>query len=448
MDELLGRRAPYSAPAEQAVLGSMLIDPRCIPEVIGKVKSQDFYIQTNREIFETMFSMFSFGRNIDPVTVMGEMRSRGVFKEDSTEQYLRELMDITPTAANVLEYAAIVSDRALQRALAQAADEIQKLVYEGAGAADSMLEAAERKIFALGKDRFNGGLEPVATVVQRVYDGISEAANSDSSTPGISTGIRELDSTILGMGPGDFILVASRPGMGKTSIGLNIALSAAKSTGRTVAVFSLEMTREQLVMRLLAGEGLVDSKKLQTGRLSNDEWQRVGAAAGVLSGTDIRIDDNPSLTVSEMNAQCRRLKNLGLIVIDYLQLMQSAGSGNSWANESRTQAVSDISRMIKIMAKELGVPVLCLSQLSRANESRQNKRPMLSDLRESGAIEQDADVVMGIYREGYYNAECENPNEAELIILKNRRGQTGTINLMWLPEYTSFVAVDRRHDDD
>ena len=319
MDELLGRRAPYSAPAEQAVLGSMLIDPRCIPEVIGKVKSQDFYIQTNREIFETMFSMFSFGRNIDPVTVMGEMKSRGVFKDDSTEQYLRELMDITPTAANVLEYAAIVSDRALQRALAQAADEIQKLVYEGAGAADSMLEAAERKIFALGKDRFNGGLEPVATVVQRVYDGISEAANSDSSTPGISTGIRELDSTILGMGPGDFILVASRPGMGKTSIGLNIALSAAKSTGRTVAVFSLEMTREQLVMRLLAGEGLVDSKKLQTGRLSNDEWQRVGAAAGVLSGTDIRIDDNPSLTVSEMNAQCRRLKNLGLIVIDYHQ---------------------------------------------------------------------------------------------------------------------------------
>ena len=284
--------------------------------------------------------------------------------------------------------------------------------------------------------------------MQRVYDGISEAALSENSTPGVSTGIRELDGTILGMGPGDFILVASRPGMGKTSIGLNIALSAAKSTGKTVAVFSLEMTREQLVMRLLAGEGLVDSKKLQTGRLSDDEWRRVGTAAGALSATDIRIDDNPSLTVSEMNAQCRRLKNLGLIVIDYLQLMQSAGSGNSWANESRTQAVSDISRMIKIMAKELGVPVLCLSQLSRANESRQNKRPMLSDLRESGAIEQDADVVMGIYREGYYNQECENPNDAELIILKNRRGQTGTINLMWLPEYTSFVAVDRRHDDD
>ena len=271
MDELLGRRAPYSAPAEQAVLGSMLIDPRCIPEVIGKVKSQDFYIQTNREIFETIFSMFSFGRTIDPVTVLGEMKVRGVYKENSSEQYLRDLMEITPTAANVKEYAAIVSDRALQRALAQVAEEISSLVYEGAGQADSMLEAAERKIFALSKDRNTGGLEPVSTVVQRVYDGISEAALSESSTPGISTGLRELDSTILGLGPGDFILVASRPGMGKTSIGLNIALSAAKSTGKTVAVFSLEMTREQLVMRLLAGEGLVDSKKLQTGRLSDDE---------------------------------------------------------------------------------------------------------------------------------------------------------------------------------
>ena len=260
--------------------------------------------------------------------------------------------------------------------------------------------------------------------------------------------VAKLDSAILGLGPGDLVLVASRPGMGKTSIGLNIALAAAKATNKTVAVFSLEMTREQLVMRLLAGEALVDSKKLQTGRLTEDEWKRIGSAAGVLSETDIRIDDNPSLTVADMNAQCRRLKNLGLIVVDYLQLMQSAGSGNSWANESRTQAVSDISRMMKIMAKELGVPVLCLSQLSRANEQRQNKRPMLSDLRESGAIEQDADVVMGIYREGYYNQECENPNEAELIILKNRRGQTGTLNMMWLPEYTSFVALDKRHDDE
>ena len=447
MDELLGRRTPHSARAEQAVVGSMLIDARCIPDVIGRLKPEDFYIQTNRDIFETIFAMFAYGQTIDPVTVLDQMRARGVCK-DGTEQYLKELMLSTPTAANVLEYAQIVRDRSLMRALGTVADEISKLVYEGSGEADSALEAAERKIYALGKDRSLGGLEPASTVVQRVYDSISEAADSEGGTPGITTGMKELDSTILGLGPGDLVLVASRPGMGKTSIGLNIALAAAKATGKTVAVFSLEMTREQLVMRLLAAEALVDSKKLQTGRLSPEEWKRIGAASGALSETDIRIDDNPTLTVADMNAQCRRLKNLGLVVVDYLQLMQSAGSGNSWANESRTQAVSDISRMMKIMAKELGVPVLCLSQLSRANEQRQNKRPMLSDLRESGAIEQDADVVMGIYREGYYNSECERPNEAELIILKNRRGQTGTLTMMWLPEYTSFVALDTRHEDE
>ena len=447
MDELLGRRTPHSARAEQAVVGSMLIDARCIPDVIGRLKPEDFYIQTNRDIFETIFAMFAYGQTIDPVTVLDQMRARGVCK-DGTEQYLKELMLSTPTAANVLEYAQIVRDRSLMRALGTVADEISKLVYEGSGEADSALEAAERKIYALGKDRSLGGLEPVSTVVQRVYDSISEAADSEGGTPGITTGMKELDSTILGLGPGDLVLVASRPGMGKTSIGLNIALAAAKATGKTVAVFSLEMTREQLVMRHLAAEALVDSKKLQTGRLSPEEWKRIGAASGALSETDIRIDDNPTLTVADMNAQCRRLKDLGLVVVDYLQLMQSAGSGNSWANESRTQAVSDISRMMKIMAKELGVPVLCLSQLSRANEQRQNKRPMLSDLRESGAIEQDADVVMGIYREGYYNSECERPNEAELIILKNRRGQTGTLTMMWLPEYTSFVALDKRHEDE
>ena len=235
--------------------------------------------------------------------------------------------------------------------------------------------------------------------------------------------------------------------MGKTSIALNIARHVGKTSGKTVAVFSLEMSREQLVTRLLSAEGLVDGKKLQTGRLTEDEWRRIAAASGVLSATDIRIDDHPSLTVADMNAQCRRIKNLGLVVIDYLQLMQSAGSGNSWSNESRTQAVSDISRMMKIMAKELNVPVLCLSQLSRANTQRQNKRPMLSDLRESGAIEQDADVVVALHREGYYDPEYENPNEVELIILKNRRGETGTLYMMWLPEYTSIVPMDKRHEE-
>ena len=447
MEELLGRQAPHSAPAEQAVIGSMLIDPGCIAEVIDKVKAADFYIETNKEIFETILSMFSYSQIIDPVTVLNQMKVRGIYREDTSQRYIMELMAVTPTAANVLEYAAIVRDRALLRNLSRAADEINAMVFEGAGGAEAMLEAAERKVYALRQDRNVGGLMPVSMVVQNVYSQLSEAAASDSSIQGLSTGLVDLDRIILGMGGGDFILVASRPGMGKTSIALNIALHVGKTTKKTVAVFSLEMTREQLVTRLLAGEGLIDSRKLQTGRLSQDEWRRVAAAAAVISATDIRIDDNPTLSVADINAQCRRIQDLGLVVVDYLQLMQSAGSGHSWSGESRTQAVSDMSRMLKIMAKELNVPVVCLSQLSRANEARQNKRPMLSDLRESGAIEQDADVVIGLYREGYYDKEYENPNEAEAIILKNRRGETGTFPLMWMPEYTTFASMEKHRDE-
>lgn len=447
MEELLGRQAPHSAPAEQAVIGSMLIDPSCISEVIDKVRAADFYLEANKSIFETILSMFSYGQTIDPVTVLDQMKVRGIYREDASQRYIMELMAVTPTAANVLEYAAIIRDRALLRNLSTAADEINTMVFEGSGEAETMLEAAERKIYALRKDRTIGGLMPVSMVVQNVYNHLSEAAASGSGMPGLSTGLADLDRTLLGLGKGDLVLVASRPGMGKTSIALNIALHVGKTTKKTVAVFSLEMAREQLVTRLLASEGFIDSKKLQTGQLSSDEWRRVGSAAAVISATDIRIDDNPTLSVADMNAQCRRISDLGLVVIDYLQLMQSAGSGHNWSNESRTQAVSDISRMLKIMAKELSVPVLCLSQLSRANEARQDKRPMLSDLRESGAIEQDADVVIGLYRDGYYNKETENPNEAEAIILKNRRGETGKFPMMWMPEYTTFASMEKRRDE-
>ena len=252
---------------------------------------------------------------------------------------------------------------------------------------------------------------------------------------------------ILGLNKSELILIAARPGMGKTSIALNMALHAGMNLGKTVAIFSLEMSREQLVSRLLSRAALIPSQNMLTGQLTERQWKDVADAAQSLSTSDIRIDDNPTLTVSDMNAQCRRVQNLDLVVIDYLQLMQSAGSGHTWSNESRTQAVSDISRMLKIMAKELNVPVICLSQLSRANESRQDKRPMLSDLRESGAIEQDADVVIGLYRDGYYNKEAENPNLAEAIVLKNRKGATGTVPLNWLPEYTSFSTVERRYDE-
>ncbi len=447
MDELLGRKIPYSAQAEQAVIGSMLIDPRCIPEVLDKLKADEFYLKNNRDIYETVYAMFAYGQTIDPVTVLDQMKVRGVY-EDKLDSYMAEVMRMTPTSANVLEYAAIVRDRALLRRLGETADEINKMVGEGSGEADTLLEAAERKIYALRQGRNVGGLLPISGIVQNVFDNLSEAAASGNKIPGIPTGLADLDRMILGLNKSELILVAARPGMGKTSIALNMALHAAVNEGKTIAMFSLEMSREQLVSRLLSKAALIPSQNLMTGQLTPQQWRNITDAAQTLSATDIRIDDNPSLTVSEMNAQCRRIPKLDLVIIDYLQLMQSAGSGHTWSNESRTQAVSDISRMMKIMAKELNVPVICLSQLSRANESRQDKRPMLSDLRESGAIEQDADVVIGLYRDGYYNKECENPNLAEAIILKNRKGSTGTVELTWLPEYTSFGNVERWHEDD
>lgn len=445
MDELLGRKVPHSAPAEQAVVGSMLIDPRCVPDVMERLKGDEFYIKLNRDIYETMAAMFAYGQTIDPVTVLDQMKVRGVYTDDC-DSYMAEIMRITPTASNVMEYASIVRDRALLRRLGETADEINNMVYEGSGEAETMLEAAERKIYALRQGRNVGGLMPVSAVVQNVFDELSEAAASGSKIPGMSTGLTDLDNKILGLNKSELILIAARPGMGKTSIALNIALNAALTLHKTVAMFSLEMSREQLVTRLLSRAAFVPGQNLLTGQLTEQQWRSIADAAQALSATDIRIDDNPMLTVSDMNAQCRRVPNLDLVVIDYLQLMQSAGSGHSWSNESRTQAVSDISRMMKIMAKELNVPVVCLSQLSRANESRTDKRPMLSDLRESGAIEQDADVVIGLYRDGYYNKECEDPNLAEAIVLKNRKGETGTVPLAWLPEYTSFGSVSKRDE--
>ena len=447
MDELLGKKIPYSSQAEQAVIGSMLIDPRRIAEVIKKLRPDEFYVRANRDIFETIVAMFSYGQTVDPVTVLDQMKVRGVH-DDNTPGYLAEIMRVTPTSANAMEYAAIVRDRALLRSIGTVADEINAMVYEGSGEADSVLEAAESKMYALREGRGTSGLKEIRYVMQNVFDAMSEAASSGSKIPGLSTGLPDLDNMILGLNKSELILIAARPGMGKTSIALNMALSVAMTQHKKVAIFSLEMSREQLVSRLLSRASLVPSQNLLTGQLSEQQWRDVAAAANTLSESPILIDDNPTLTVSDMNAQCRMVKDLDLVVIDYLQLMQSAGSGHSWSNESRTQAVSDISRMLKIMAKQLDVPVICLSQLSRANESRQDKRPMLSDLRESGAIEQDADVVIGLYRDGYYNRECENPNLAEAIVLKNRKGQTGTVNLTWVPEYTTFYSVEKYREDE
>lgn len=447
MDELLGRKTPHSAVAEQAVIGSMLIDARCIADVLEKLRAEDFYIKLNKDIYETVFSMFSYGMTIDAVTVLDQMKVRGVYTDDC-DAYLADVMRITPTAANVLEYAAIVRDRALMRHLGETADKINGMVYEEAGEAESVLDASEQLIYDLRQGRNSGGLVRVADVMTDVFDSLDEAAKNAGKIPGLSTGLPDLDKMTLGLNKSELILVAARPGMGKTSIALNIALYVGMSLKKTVAVFSLEMSKEQLTTRLLSRAAMVPSQNLLTGRLTDVQWQSITEAAQQLSAADIRIDDNPTLSVADMNAACRRVPNLGLVVIDYLQLMQSAGSGHGWSNESRTQAVSDISRMMKIMAKQLNVPVICLSQLNRAAEGRQDKRPMLSDLRESGAIEQDADVVIGLYRDGYYNKESETPNLAEAIVLKNRKGAVGTVELNWLPEYTSFTSYEGNREED
>ena len=445
MDDIMQLAAPHSIEAEQAVLGSMIIDMRCVGDVIGLLRADDFYSTTNKDIFNTIYSMFNYSKTIDPVTVLDNMRADGVWRDD-LPAYIRDLMLITPTAANVMEYAQIVRDKALLRAIADAGSSISAMAATGEGGADNILEAAEKRVYALRQGRSREGLEPISKILLEVYEQISQSAK-EGGIPGLATGLHDLDRTIMGLNNSDLILIASRPGMGKTSIALNIALHAAKAAGKTVAVFSLEMSCEQLAMRLLSSESFIDGKKLQTGLLKPEEWRRLADAAKSISMADLLISDDASATVADMNAQCRRVPNLGMVVIDYLQLMQSASGSKGYSSENRVQVVSEISRMMKIMAKELNVPVICLSQLSRANESRQNKRPLLSDLRDSGSIEQDADIVLGLYRDDYYNKESESHNIAECIILKNRRGETGTIELQWMPEYTTYSSLERRYDE-
>ena len=447
IEDILLKQMPHSLEGEQAVLGSMLIDPDCVKDVMDKLCPSDFYLRQNREIFETIYSMFTYAKPIDGITVCEEMRRVGTYDEQTTRSYLAQLMEITPTSANVMEYAAIVRDKALLRSVAQAASEITALVQEGIGGAPEILEAAEQKVYAIRRGQSAQDMVPLRQVLPDVLDRLSEMGESENHLPGLSTGLSAVDQKITGLNKSDLILLAGRPGMGKTSLGLNFALNVAKSSKKTVAIFSLEMSREQLATRLLSSEALVESNRLRTGALRETDWEKIAGAATILNRVDIRIDDNPMLSVADMNAKCRRLDNLGLVVIDYLQLMTSAG-GQSRYGENRQQIVSDISRMLKIMAKELNVPVVCLSQLSRANEKREDKRPMLSDLRESGSIEQDADIVLFLYREDYYDEDSEKHNIAECIVAKNRHGETGKVELRWTPEYTAFSTLDRRYDDE
>lgn len=449
MDEssLLLRQIPHSVEAEQSVLGAMLIDPRCIPNVVEQLTGEDFYLKPNRDIYETIYTMFSFSATIDPVTVLDQMKLRGVYDENTTSNYLLQLMEITPTAANVSEYIRIVKDKALLRRISETAGELTTLVQEGGETAQAVLDLAEQRIYAIRQGKSSQGLEPLSKILVDVFDRLQELSMSGSDVPGMATGFADLDRTLTGFHDSELILLAARPGMGKTSFALNVLLHAGKFSGKSVVFFSLEMSREQLATRLISNEAFLDNKKLMTGKLSPDDWDSVTVASTALAHTKIFIDDNPSLSVADMNAKCRRVEDLGLVVIDYLQLMQSSGSGTRYAGENRQQVVADISRSLKIMAKELHVPILCLSQLSRANESRSDKRPMLSDLRESGAIEQDADVVMFLYRDDYYNKDSDKHNQAECIIAKNRRGETTTIPLQWLPEFTAFSSMERKYEE-
>ena len=442
-EELLNRQVPQSLEAEQSVLGSILIDSRCITEVVGILRPEDFYLQQNREIYETIYAMFNFSQTIDPVTVLDKMRELGVY-HDNSRDYILQLMQITPTAANAVRYANIVRDKAMLRGLAQAADEINETVYSQVGTPAEMLESAEKKIYALRKGERGDSLEHIGTVLHKVFDRLTELSQSDSLIPGLSTGLRDLDAKINGLNNSDLVLVAARPAMGKSAFALNMAMNVAKKYNKTVAVFNLEMSREQLALRLLASEAFIDMQKLATGKLSEEEWTKLCMASASLSQSDIRIDDNPSVTVADINAKCRRLDNLGLIVIDYLQLMNGSGYGKG-GGDNRVTVVAEISRALKIMAKELNVPVICLSQLSRAVEGRQDKRPILSDLRESGAIEQDADSVMFLYRDEYYNENTEDKGLAECIVSKNRHGETGTVKLQWFGPYQTFSDREWKH---
>ena len=443
MDEqLLNKQPPQSLEAEHAVLGSILIDSRVVADVIGILSPGDFFLKQNQEIFETIYTMFNFSQTIDPVTVLNKMKELGVYHDNSTD-YIKQLMEITPTAANAQRYANIVREKAMLRGLAQASTDISEMVQDEVGTAAEMLESAEKKIYALRKGERNDSLEHIGTVLHKVFDHLTELSMSDSAIPGLSTGLRDLDTKINGLNKSDLLLVAARPAMGKSAFALNIAVNVAKKYKKTVAVFNLEMSREQLAMRLLASESFIEMQKLATGKLTDEEWGKLCMASASLSQTDIRIDDNPSVTVADINAKCRRLDNLGLVVIDYLQLMQGSGYGKN--SENRVTVVGEISRSLKIMAKELNIPVVCLSQLSRAVESRTDKRPILSDLRESGAIEQDADSVMFLYRDEYYNENTEDKGLAECIVAKNRHGETGTVKLQWFGPYQTFADREWKH---
>lgn len=439
-DELI-RRMPFSLEAEQSVLGSILIDPECMTELTGIITEQDFQLKEHAEIFRVMKDMFLKSKSIDPITLIDELVKNGTYDEAGGKEYIKLIAENVPSSTNVKDYAEIVRNKSLLRSLIQTCSEINDSAFAEEEEVPRLIEMAEQKIFAIAEGRENKNFVHVKDALVSLYDHLHLYATDPNEAIGTPTGFSGLDRVLVGLGKSDLVLVGARPGMGKTSFAMNIASSVAEKAKKTVCVFSLEMSAEQLVSRMISSEALIDSYKMRSGNLDEDDWTKLAHAASKLSGTEILIDDTAGITVTGMKAKLRRVKNLGLVVIDYLQLMQS-----DRRIDNRVQEVADISRGLKLMAKELQVPIICCAQLSRGPESRTDKRPMLSDLRDSGAIEQDADIVMFLYRDEYYKTD-ENPAEstAEVIIAKNRHGSQGTVRMGWLGQYTKFTTLSDEH---
>ena len=441
----LAKIPPHDIDAEQAVLGSMLTDKDAVNAAIETLKEDAFYREDNRAIYQAIVNLYSKSEPIDIITLKDELESMDKFEQVGGFEYLASLPDKVPTTANVQKYIKIVEEKSILRNLIKTANEIIELGYDPAEDVEDIMDGAEKKIFDLMQSKNQKGYTPIKDVLVESFTKLEELYNRKQHITGVPTGFAELDYKTAGLHGSELILIAARPAMGKTAFALNLATNAALRGNAQVAIFSLEMSKDQLVNRILCSEAMVDSNKVRTGKLGEDDWVKLAGAIGPLSEAEIYIDDTPGISVTEIRTKCRKLsidKGIGLVVIDYLQLVQGSKRAGS-----REQEIAEISRSLKILAKEINVPVIALSQLSRAVEQRPDHRPMLSDLRESGSIEQDADIVMFLYRDDYYNKESEKKDIAEVIIAKQRGGQTGTVELLWMGQYTKFVNLERRFDD-
>ena len=441
MDEttILDRKLPFSLIAEQSLLGCILIDPECFNDLTELVGSEDFYLAEHKQIFLAMRELYLSDHAIDVVTLIDALVRAGVYDKSGGEQYIRTIAEVVPGAQNAKDYAKIVRNKSRARQLIEICGDISDITYSEQEEIEHVIENAEARIFDLAQGRDTKSFRHIRDVLVSVYSHLHELATDKSAAQGTPTGFSGLDKVLVGMGKSDFILVGARPGMGKTSFALNIATNVAQSTKKKVCIFSLEMSAEQLVNRIISSEAMVDSYALRSGELKPEEWEHIASASARLSGCDILIDDTPGITVSGMKGKLRRVDNPGLVVIDYLGLMSSDKRIDNRVNE-----VGDITRNLKIMAKELNVPILCCAQLSRGPEGRNDKRPMLSDLRDSGSIEQDADCVMFLFRDEYYKTDSSNDTEgniAEVIVAKNRHGSTGTVKVGWIGRYTKFRSI-------